>query len=274
MYRALIVGLVLLLAACSMGDASKVRLYVMDCGLLRLSDVSPFGLTNQDTPVRELFVPCYLIRHPKGNLLWDAGLDPALVGQGEVAGEGFTQIYHRSLEQQLAELGLQPHDIQQLAISHFHFDHAGSAGLFTQATLLIQRPEYEAAFLNVEGNPVYDYSLYQSLRGNPRKLLEGDHDVFGDGRVKIISAPGHTAGHQVLLLNLAKTGPLLVSGDLYHFKASRRLRSVPVFNQNTEATLASMDKVEALIAKTGATLWIEHDKALADTLSLSPHYYD
>ena len=90
----------------------------------------------------------------------------------------------------------------------------------------------------------------------------------------IVSAPGHTPGHQALLVHLRNTGPVLLSGDLYHFRATRRLRAVPTFNSNADQTLASMDKVEQLIAETGATLWIEHDRALAETLELAPAAYD
>jgi len=104
-------------------------------------------------------------------------------------------------------------------------------------------------------------------------LLDGDHDVFGDGSVKILSAPGHTPGHQVLALELRELGPLVLSGDLYHFRKSRELRATPTFNTDRERTLRSMDKIEAYIAERGATLWIEHDAALADSIDLAPAYY-
>ena len=108
------------------------------------------------------------------------------------------------------------------------------------------------------------------------KVIGGERDteVFGDGTVVLVSAPGHTPGHQVLLLRLANTGPLLLSGDLYHFAESRALRRAPTFNHDAEQTFASMDKVEALIAAEGATLWIEHEMALAETLDLAPAFYD
>ncbi|MEM8769805.1 MAG: N-acyl homoserine lactonase family protein, partial [Pseudomonadota bacterium] len=109
---------------------------------------------------------------------------------------------------------------------------------------------------------------------NDREVLNGDHDVFGDGSVILVSAPGHTPGHQVLFLRLKNLGNLVLSGDLYHFRKSRELRRAPTFNYNAEQTFAAMDKVEALIEAEGATLWIEHDKALADTLVKAPDFYD
>ena len=179
----------------------------------------------------------------------------------------------RSLPEQLAELELTPADIEQVAFSHMHFDHVGSANLFSGSTLLIQKPEFKAAFGD-DLISVFDPTLYADLADSKRRLLTGDHDVFGDGSVIIVSASGHTVGHQVLALKLTNFGPLILSGDLYHFVASRKLRRTPDFNFDKTQTLESMDKVEALVEETGATFWIEHDKALADTLKLAPAFYD
>ena len=97
-----------------------------------------------------------------------------------------------------------------------------------------------------------------------------NHDVFGDGRVRILSAPGHTPGHQALFLDLAETGPLVLSGDLYHLRVIREHRRVPVFNVDADMTLASMDRIEAFVAEVGATFWIEHDLALFEGLNKRP----
>ncbi|MDA0977999.1 MAG: N-acyl homoserine lactonase family protein [Proteobacteria bacterium] len=265
------------LSACvnSPDTEPPLRLYVMDCGSLRFDDVTSFGLTNDETPVREMFVPCYLVDHPDGQLLWDAGLDPAIVGQGDVELQpGALMRYDRSVIDQLADIGYSPADIDLIALSHLHFDHAGAANYFPVARLLIQDTEYRAGFLNYADNPIFNYDYYRELADNPRLILEGDHDVFGDGRVRIMSTPGHTPGHQVLFLDLEETGPLVLSGDLYHFRFSRTHHRVPVFNTSAEQTLESMDRVEAFLAETGATFWIEHDSELAKTLKLAPSFYD
>ncbi len=266
--------LIALLFLATLSAQAGVKLYVFDCGNLKFDEVSAFGLTNEETSVRELFVPCYLIEHENGHLLWDAGLPTAIAGQGPVEMEsGAIMELDRSLAEQLADLELTSADIGQVAFSHMHFDHVGSANLFSGSTWLIQKPEFEAAFGD-DLISVFDPTLYSDLADSKRKLLNGDHDVFGDGSVTIVSAPGHTVGHQVLLLRLTNFGPLILSGDLYHFEASRRLRRTPDFNFDKNQTLESMDKVEALVEKTGATFWIEHSKALADTLKLTPAYYD
>lgn len=270
---------VLFVAACARdistknSEAHAIKLYVMDCGALQLSDISAFGLSNDESTVRSMFVPCYLVDHPDGLLLWDAGLSPAIVGLGDVEAEGFTMRYERSVIDQLSDLGVRPDDIDLIALSHLHFDHAGAANYFPTARLLIQESEYQAGFINHADNPVFNYDFYKELEDNPMTRLDGDHDVFGDGSVRLISAPGHSPGHQVLFLDLEETGPLVLSGDLYHFRFSRANQRTPIFNTSREDTLASMAKVEALIESTNATLWIEHDAALAETLDLSPLYY-
>jgi len=258
----------------SASAAADLKLSVFDCGRIMLTDLAPFGLTNKDTAVRDLFAPCYLIQHDKGNLVWDVGLPLSYAGKGVIEYEdGVTLSYETSFPEQLKAIGLTPSDIDLVAFSHMHWDHVGAANLFTDSTLLIQQPGYEAAF-EKKDNQLFDPDLYMKLADSKKQILNGDYDVFGDGSVTIVSAPGHTPGHQVLLLQLDNTGPVLLSGDLYHFRASRELRVAPVFNTSAEETFKSMDKVEALMLIEGATLWIEHDQALADTLKKAPAYYD
>jgi N-acyl homoserine lactone hydrolase len=257
----------------SMSALAAPKLYLFDCGILAFDDVSMFNLKADETDVRELFVPCYLIEHDRGRLFWDGGLPLTVAAaDGLVAQEGTDMGYERSVIDQLADMDLEPGDIEYVAFSHLHFDHAGVANAFVASHVLMQKAEWEAAFGADSG--FVETELFDELKNSEMTLLEGDYDVFGDGSVKIISAPGHTPGHQVLLVNLANTGPVLLSGDLYHFRANRSLRRAPDFNFDAAMTYESMDKVEAIIKDTGATLWIEHDKALADTLNKAPEFYD
>jgi len=92
--------------------------------------------------------------------------------------------------------------------------------------------------------PAYDPALFEEIRKRPTRVLDGDFDVFGDGTVRLISATGHTPGHQVLYLELAEFGPLILSGDLYHFRISREQRRVPIFSVDKGLTLTEMDKIE------------------------------
>jgi glyoxylase-like metal-dependent hydrolase (beta-lactamase superfamily II) len=250
-----------------------LRVAVFDCGRIRFDSVAEFGLSDDATEVRTLFVPCYLIEHPRGRLLWDAGLPPRFAGGEWIEEAGAGHRLDAPVSEQLAVLGLTPADVDLVAFSHFHYDHVGDANAFAGAELLIQRAEHEAAFGGDAGAAFFFPELYDALADGPLRLLDGDHDVFGDGSVRIIAAPGHTPGHQVLLLDLAETGPVLLSGDLWHFRASRRLRAVPGFNTDAEATRASMDRIEAVLAETGATLWLEHDFAFHETLARAPAWH-
>lgn len=260
------------------GPKASLRLYVFDCGRIRFADaaIPMFGLTTEETDVRELAVPCYVIEHERGRLLWDGGMPSALAEldgwenpEAELGGR-----LDRTFTSQLAELGLDMSSFDYQAYSHMHYDHVGVANEVKAATWLVQKAEYEAAFADEVTVPAFDPSLYSELAHAERIELEGDHDVFGDGRVRIISAPGHTPGHQVLFVDLENTGPIVLSGDLYHFRFSWKNRRVPSFNVDAEQTLVSMERVDAFLEKTGAELWIEHELAWFEKLNKAPKYYD
>jgi N-acyl homoserine lactone hydrolase len=189
-------------------------------------------------------------------------------------GEGMQSRLDRTLAEQLSGIGLDMSSFDYVAFSHMHFDHVGVANELQGGTLIIQHAENEAAFNGGPGADAFDTTLFENLRDVQKIIIDGDHDVFGDGSVQIISAPGHTPGHQVLLLNLANTGPLVLSGDLYHFAVSREKRRPPGFNFDREASLQSMDRIERLIEERGATFWIEHELAQFEKLNKAPAFYD
>ena len=259
-------------AAAEVTEAAPLRLYVFECGRLTFDDVTRFSIDNDETDVRELVVPCYVVEHPAGRMLWDGGLPSAYV---DADARPENARLDRTLAEQLAalDLGFDLTTLDYVAFSHLHYDHIGVANEVAGATWLVQRPEYDAMFVAPDTVPSARPALYENLRDAETVILDGDHDVFGDGRVRILSAPGHTPGHQVLFLDLAETGPLVLSGDLYHFRVSREQRRVPTFNFDAEMTLASMEKVEAFVAEVGATFWIEHDYALFRQLDTAPAYY-
>lgn len=255
---------------------ARLRLYVFDCGAIRLPTVTDFGLTDAQTDVRTLNSPCYLIEHDAGRLLWDAGLPPAFAeGDGWVLDEsGAEHRLDAPISAQLDVLGLTPADIDKLAFSHFHYDHVGDANAFLGAELLVAEREHALAFSDDPSAAFFDPAFYGALRDTPTTFIGSDHDVFGDGRVRIIGAPGHTPGHQVLLLDLRETGPVLLSGDLYHFAASRELQAVPHFNTDVLASRSSMARIERLLEETGASLWIQHDLAFHENLAHAPRYHE
>jgi N-acyl homoserine lactone hydrolase len=154
-----------------------------------------------------------------------------------------------------------PAQITHLAFSHSHGDHIGNGNLFTAATLFIQKAEYDAAFGPDAAKFGFQSATYDKLRANPTVKLNGDRDVFGDGSVTILSTPGHTPGHQSLLVKLGKTGAVVLSGDLAHFQQNFDFRRAPGFNFDREGSVSSMERVAALVREEKAQLWINHDSA-------------
>jgi N-acyl homoserine lactone hydrolase len=259
----------LLPAASAQGTKIGVdRLYVLNCGEGVAGDISRWSPgVNVGTPM-DFVDNCYLIKHSQGWLLWDTGLADAIASMPEGQRPADPRATHwrlpKTLASQLEQLGVKPSEIRFVGLSHSHPDHAGNVAMFPQSTLLVQKAEYD--WPGPTG-PRFKPELHVTI-------LEGDHDVFGDGSVTIISTPGHTPGHQSLLVRLAKTGPVVLSGDAVHFKDNWDNRRVPAINFDNGQTDASMKRLADVLEKEKAQLWINHDKAQRDSLKLSPSYYD
>ena len=188
------------------------RLYVLDCGDAHAPDQARWSPgVNVGKPI-DISDNCYLIHHKSGWMLWDTGIPDAVAAMTEPPPGAIPWHRAKTLAAQLTAIGVQPADIKYVGISHTHPDHIGNVELFPAATVLIQKAEYEWAFAGDKKpfNPAH-----------PVEQLVGDHDVFGDGSVMIVSTPGHTPGHESLMLNLPKTGWLVLSGDVAHFQDVR-----------------------------------------------------
>ena len=163
-----------------------------------------------------------------------------------------------------------------MAFSHIHFDHVGVANEVKNATWLVQEADFDAAFLP-EGEPLGTCCSNQTYCANLKTLRHKSSMAITMYLVTVAFAlyPRRDTrqGHQVLFVDLTEYGPLVLSGDLYHFRFSRAQRRVPLFNVNADQTLASMDKVESLVTEEGAQFWIEHDLALFNTLKTAPDFY-
>ena len=258
------------LAACRAGDqeatnepaaanaaapAAELSLARLDCGYAEFKEMDKFF---SDTP--GVYPPgpgrvansCYLIRHGDQQMVWDTGFDAGTKDQPLVR-EVMTAGITRTLAEQLQQLGVKPEDVEVVGISHMHGDHIGQAAQFANARLVIGKQDFE-----VLGKEPDDTLKAWRGNGKPATLATEDVDVFGDGSVVALHLPGHTPDHLALLVNL-KSGPVLLSGDLYHSTISRAKRSVPPFNTSKEQTLASMDKFEALAKARNAKVVIQHE---------------
>lgn len=276
----LLLGAILVAASgCDQDDQEpRLKLYVLDCGEILVANLEKLISPGIDVGVSKLlFVPCYLVDHPEGRLVWDAGLPDSLAEFGEdgqwMGDRDFRSVVKRTLQAQLDELNIDPSKIELVAFSHLHFDHTGNGTMFSNARWLVQEAEFNAGFGVDARERSFDPDTYGALKDRALKL-NGDHDVFGDGSVVILSAPGHTPGHQVLFLDLPNYGPLILSGDLWHTEKNYSGSVVPSFNFDREQTLKSMDRIAAILLEKRATLWIEHDKDQYPDVPLAPNFVD
>jgi N-acyl homoserine lactone hydrolase len=257
-------------AAASAQTKSGVdKLYILNCGEGVAGDISRWSPGVNVGKSMEFADNCYLIHHTEGWLLWDTGVADAIAAMPDGQAPADPKATHwrrpKTLASQLDQLGVKPTDIKFVAISHTHPDHIGNVELFPQAMLLVQKAEYEWPGTN---------GVSRFKPDHPVSKLEGDHDVFGDGTATLIATPGHTPGHQSLLVKLPKTGAVVLSGDVVHFQSNWENRGVPSLNTDKEKSLTSMQRIADLLAKEKAQLWINHDKAQRDTLKMAPDYYD
>jgi glyoxylase-like metal-dependent hydrolase (beta-lactamase superfamily II) len=253
-----------------------MRLYIFDCGVIRGLSASLYGFTTQELPSTDMSDPCFLIVHPKGTLMWDVGAvpDSALKPGQASALEGYATITE-TLKSQLEKTGYEPSDIEYVAFSHYHYDHVANANQFATATWLVRQVERDAMFAPVLPNKQMNPANYSALKNSKTIIIPtDDYDVFGDGTVVMKFAPGHTPGHQVLFLKLKKTGPIVLSGDLYHYPEERKLGRVPTFETDQQQTVATREKIEAFLKESGAQLWIQHDYAAFAKRKEAPQYYE
>lgn len=254
----------------------EVKLYAFDGGTVNANMLELFSQDTTYTGQSKEFADAfYVVVHPKGTLMWDAGLPESLVAMDEpfTSPEGaFTVSRKDSVVNQLATIGMTLGDIDYLALSHTHFDHVGHANAFTKSTWLVQEKEYD--FVTSEENQRNNPDIYDAIKDltNIKKIPNTDYDVFGDGTVVIKFMPGHTPGHQVLYVDLPEHGPLLLSGDMYHFYENREFRRVPIFNYDVAQTKESMEAFEKFAEEKGAQVYLQHSKQDFEKLPKAPNY--
>jgi N-acyl homoserine lactone hydrolase len=237
-----------------------VKLYALTCGTVtgefgRLMEGGEGDIT--------LPVPVFLIEHPKGRALFDTGLHPDC--QHDPAGrlgERLTKLFRigfrpgEEVSARLEAIDRDPDTIDLVINSHFHFDHVGGNALIPNATMLVQRREWDAG-MNPEAFAGHSFNARDFDLGHKLRLVDGEHDVFGDGSVTCLPTHGHTPGHQSLRVRL-DTGDVVLAADACYFCQTLRERRLPRFAYDKEAMLASLDRLEAL-EQGGARLVFGHD---------------
>jgi glyoxylase-like metal-dependent hydrolase (beta-lactamase superfamily II) len=252
--------------------SAELELWRLDCGRIDVRDLSFFSDSFAYTgKKRTLADSCYLIRHDTQYLLWDSGLPAALIGAKPDEKAVLSPSLDVDLPTQLAEIGVKPGQIAYLGISHTHFDHAGQAASFSNAVLLIGKADFDALKLPTPAFGVEPKLLAPWLDGKAKaEPVDADHDVFGDGNVVMLKMPGHTPGEMSLLVRLKETGPVVLSGDVVHFEEQLARRGVPGFNWDRGASLASMERLTAIVKNLKAKLVIQHDETNIGKLPAFP----
>jgi glyoxylase-like metal-dependent hydrolase (beta-lactamase superfamily II) len=238
-----------------------VKLYALTCGLLN----GPFDTLMEGGEGRiDLPIPSFLIEHPKGRALYDTGMHPELRtnAKGRLS-ERLNNLFEFSgfgpaddIKSKLEAIDRDPARIDVIIASHLHFDHVGGNELVPNATMIVQRPEWEAG-MAPESETRFGFYKADYDKGHKVKAVEGEYDVFGDGSVVCIPTYGHTPGHQSLRVR-TENGEIVLTGDACYFCRTLKERRLPVRVFDRELMLASLDRLEAL-ERDGAKLIFGHD---------------
>ena len=247
-----------LLSAAARAAPPPVELWRLDCGELWEGNLDEFSDTRAYVgQSKRLVVSCYLIRHGESYMLWDTGLEKADLGKPLVRNTTESEALSITIVDQLAKIGVKPQQVSLIGISHYHFDHTGQAGDFPQAKLMMGKADL--ALLRRPGSERAKPLAHWISGGGQVEDIEGDKDVFGDGKVVMLGLPGHTPGHHGLLVTLDGAGPVLLSGDVAHFRENLESSGVPIFNADRADSLASMDRFRTMARNLKATAIIQHE---------------
>lgn len=259
------------------GPLDDVRLYVLDTGLIECADYALFSPGAARGAYQEMTVRSYLLVHREGTLLWDTGIDDAIaaLANGRRIVDPIVFRVPRTLRGQLGEIGVTPDEVDYVGLSHLHVDHVGNVGLFPRANVLLQRAEYEAGY-GPDAKQLIEAlapDSYAALDRDRIHAVDGDHDVFGDGTVILKALPGHTPGHQGLLVHLRHAGPILLAGDIAYSVRDYADHAVREANVDLEQSRRSIATAKRLQRELGATVWLHHDLHAQRAVHTAPRHY-
>jgi len=254
----------------ALAQTTELTLTRLDCASSNTapSDVARFSDTYAYEGKKVLLTgSCYLIKHGSDYLIWDTGYPTKESGLAQ----GNAPTVKTPLVEQLAKLNLKGDQIKYVGVSHYHGDHIGQAGVFTSATLLIGKGDWDALNNAQPGGMANPAPLKHWIGGSGKaEPVARDKDIFGDGTVVMLDMPGHTPGHHSLLVKLKEKGNVLLTGDLAHFHENYDSDGVPSFNTSRHETLASFDRFKTMAKNLKATVIIQHDARDIDKLPAFP----
>jgi N-acyl homoserine lactone hydrolase len=241
----------------------ELSLWRLDCGNFVIKDFNAFfsdTMAYAPGKAKDITSSCYLIRNGDRYMLWDTGLTARLIGNPQDTPAQKIELKTTILDQ-LKRIGVRPDQIEMIGISHYHSDHLGQAASFPKAKLVIGKGDLDALSAKPPRAGLEPDLLKPWISGGGKVVAAaGDVDLFRDGRVIMLKTPGHTPGHNALLVKLA-SGNVLLTGDLYHFTEQVLIKGVPPFNTDRADTLASMDRFDKIARNIRAKVIIQHEPA-------------
>jgi len=253
-----------------------MKLQFLSAGRVRLKK-SVYVKTGDRSETFEAPVSSALIRHKQGNVLFDTGCHPSVVEHGEGRWGSLMKVMTPLMRAEdtllpgLACVGVNPDDIDIVVNSHFHPDHCGCNAFFKKATIMVHAREIEAA--NAAGAEAAGYLRADWDHGQPVDAVNGDRDVFGDGKLVLIPLPGHTPGSLGAAVHLDQDGSFLLSSDAVSLRENLDADTAPRNTWNAEALLNSYGEIRR-IEKSGATITCGHDDAQWQSLRKGAEAYE
>jgi glyoxylase-like metal-dependent hydrolase (beta-lactamase superfamily II) len=253
-----------------------VRLYVLETGLIECADYAIFSPNAGPGVHQDMSVRSYLIVHPQGTLLWDTGIADAIaeLPDGQPIIDSIVFKVPKPLRGQLSEIGIDPRNVDYLGLSHLHIDHVGNVDLFPDATVLLQKDEFDAGYGPNPEELTLIPETYAALDRDRIRTVDGDHDVFGDATVVLRSLPGHTPGHQGLLVDLRDSGPILIATDIAYSAQDYADTAVRTSNVDLEQSRRSIETAKRIEREHGATVSLHHDLEGQRDVRTAPAYYE
>ena len=253
-----------------------MKMHLLSGGRLRMRK-SIFMPDADKSETIELSVPCALIRHAQGNVLFDTGCHPSVAEQAEARWGGLARLMTPimapgdNVVNALGIVGLTCDDIDVVVCSHLHPDHCGCNTFFKRASFIIHRKEVEAA--RAEGAQAQGYLAAEWEQDAPIDMIEGQRDVFGDGRIVLLPLPGHTPGTTSALVRLDRSGEFLLASDTVSFRSTLDTGVVPKNTWNADALVKSLAEIRRIEAG-GVQIICSHDAAQWEILRKGADAYD
>jgi N-acyl homoserine lactone hydrolase len=253
-----------------------MKMHLLPCGRVRMRK-SIFLPAAEKSETIELPVSSALLRHGESNVLFDTGCHPSVPEDPEGRWGGLAKLMVPIMQPGehvltgLAGLGLQPDDVDVVINSHLHPDHCGCNAFFRKATFICHAEELTAA--RAPGAEASGYLAADWDHPMPVEAINGQRDVFNDGRVVLLPLPGHTPGSIGALTRLNRDGAFLLAGDTVSLRETLDTGIIPKNTWNADALSKSLDEVRRIEAS-GATILCSHDAQQWDSLRKGPNAYE